>query len=81
MGLPRVDVVLRLWQCDKENHGWREGPPLTVLCQSVDLLAGPSPSDKVSFEREKEYCFAELAASPSTRTLAGIKGLQANLGI
>ena len=44
MGLPRVDVVLRLWQCDKENHGWREGPPLTVLCQSVDLLAGPSPS-------------------------------------
>jgi len=44
MGSPRVDVVFRLWQCDKENHGWREGPPLTVLWQSVDLLAGPSPS-------------------------------------
>ena len=29
-GSPRVDVVFRLWQCDKENHGWREGPPLTV---------------------------------------------------
>ena len=41
------------WQCDKENHGWREGPPLTVLCQSFDLLAGPSPSGKVSFERKK----------------------------
>ena len=24
-GSPRVDVVFRLWQCDKENHGWREG--------------------------------------------------------
>src|SRR5205807_8605176 len=33
-GSPRVDVVFRLWQCDKENHGWREGPPVTVLCQS-----------------------------------------------
>ena len=34
MGSPRVDVVFRLWQCDKENHGWRESPPVTVLCQS-----------------------------------------------
>ena len=25
-------LVLRLWQCDKKNHGWCEGPPLTVLC-------------------------------------------------
>jgi hypothetical protein len=41
---PRLDVVFRLWQCDKKNHGWREGPPVTVLCQSFDLLAGPSPS-------------------------------------
>jgi len=30
MGCPPVDVVFHLWQCDKENHGWREGPPLTV---------------------------------------------------
>jgi len=22
---PRVDVVIYFWQCDKENHGWREG--------------------------------------------------------
>ena len=28
--LPRLAIVFRLWQCDKENHGWREGPPLTV---------------------------------------------------
>jgi hypothetical protein len=53
MGSPRVDVVFLLWQCDKENHGWREGPPLTVLCESSDLLAGPSPSGEVSFERKK----------------------------
>jgi len=33
-GSLRVDVVFRLRQCDKENHGWREGPPVTVLCQS-----------------------------------------------
>jgi hypothetical protein len=55
MGSPRVDVVFGLWQCDKENHGWREGPPVTVLCQSFELLAGPSPSGKVSSERKKEY--------------------------
>src|SRR5260370_40881119 len=26
-GLPRIDVVFRIGQCDKENHGWCEGPP------------------------------------------------------
>jgi hypothetical protein len=54
---PRLDVVFRLWQCDKQYHGWREGPPLTVLWQSVDLLAGPSPSAKVSLERKKNTAF------------------------
>jgi hypothetical protein len=44
MESPRVDVVIGLWQCDKKNHGWREGPPVTVLCQVFDPLAGPSPS-------------------------------------
>ena len=34
MGSPRVAVVFRFWQGDKENHGWREGPPATVLSQS-----------------------------------------------
>jgi hypothetical protein len=29
---PRLGIVFRIGQCDKENHGWREGPPLTVLC-------------------------------------------------
>ena len=35
MGSPRVDVVFRLWQCDKENHGWREGPPRPVPTKVV----------------------------------------------
>src|ERR1700724_1693444 len=42
--LPGVDVVLRVWQCDKKNHVWREAPPLTIPCESFDRLAGPSPS-------------------------------------
>ena len=46
-------LVLRIGQCDKENQGWREGPPLTVPCESFDLLAGPSPSGKVSFKRKR----------------------------
>lgn len=44
MELPRLDVVICGLQCDKENHGWREGPPLTVACKRFDPLAGPSPS-------------------------------------
>jgi hypothetical protein len=50
---PRVDIVFGLRQCDKKNHGWREGPPLTGSLESFDLLAGPSPSGKVSFEQKK----------------------------
>ena len=36
-------LVLRLRQCDKKNHGWREGRPLTVAAKfrSEDR---PSPS-------------------------------------
>ena len=75
MGSPRVDVVFRLWQCDKENHGWREGPPLTVPWQSFDLLAGPSPSRQNQLRTKKEYSFAPLAARSSIRTLAGLKRL------
>jgi len=30
---PRIDLVFRFWQCDKENHGWREGLPLTVAAK------------------------------------------------
>ena len=77
MGSPRVDLVFRLWQCDKENHGWREGPPQTVLPSSIGWLAFTL---LVSQRRtKKEYCFALLAASPSLRTLAGLKRLLVQL--
>src|SRR5713226_2722333 len=79
MGSPRVDVVFRLWQCDKENHGWREGPPLTVPWQSFDLLAGPSPSRQNQLRTKKEYSFAPLAARSSIRTLAGLKRLYSHM--
>jgi hypothetical protein len=32
MGLPRFDVAFPVRQCDKENHGWREGLAATVPC-------------------------------------------------
>jgi hypothetical protein len=76
---PRDDVVFRLWQCDKENHGWCEGPPLTVPCQSFDLLAGPSPFRQNQLRTKKEYSFAPLAARSSIRTLAGLKRLYVSM--
>ena len=60
--LPRVGVVFRLWQCDKENQGWREGPPLTVLpkFRSADR---PSPSGKL-IERKKNIAFSGPPRAP-----------------
>ena len=60
-----------LWQCDKENHGWREGPPLTVL-PSFDLRPGLHPPGKVSLERKKNTAAGRpLQTIPFCR-LAGI---------
>jgi hypothetical protein len=57
MGSPRVNVVFRLWQCDKKNQGWRGGPPLTVPCQSFDLRSGLHPPVKsVSNEKRILLC-------------------------
>src|SRR5258708_17324841 len=73
MGSPGVDVVLRLWQCDKENHGWREGPPVTVLCQSF-RSAGRAFTLRLNQVRtKKEYSFCIAGRQPSLRTLAGLK--------
>ena len=60
----RVDVVFHFWQCDKENHGWREGLPLTVAAQfrSEDR---PSPSRQSQSRTKKEYCFPVPMASLS----------------
>ena len=60
---PRIDLVFRFWQCDKENHGWREGLPLTVSAK-FRSEAGLHPPGKVIPERKREYCFPTLAATP-----------------
>ena len=60
MGSPRLDVVFRLWQCDNKNHGWREGPPVTVLCQSL-RSAGRAFTlrlNQISNEKRIQLCVA-----------------------
>src|SRR5260370_40431824 len=75
MRSPRVDVVFGFWQCDKENHGWREGPPVTVFCQSFRSTGRAFTLRQSQFRTKKEYTFASLAASASLRTLAGKCGV------
>ena len=43
MQSPRIGLVFWLWQCDKENHGWREGPPLTVSWLEFRSVEGLHP--------------------------------------
>ena len=69
--LPRVDVVFRLWQCDKENHGWREGPPLTVPAKVSICWPGLHPPVK-SVSNEKRILLSAARREPSLRTLAGL---------
>jgi hypothetical protein len=57
MGSPRVDVVFRLWQCDKQNHGWREG-----RADNRSLLKFRSAGQAFTLRQsqlrtKKEYCF------------------------
>jgi hypothetical protein len=40
-----VALAFSLLQCDKKNHGWREGLPLTAPCQVFDLVTGLHPPD------------------------------------
>ena len=61
---PRVDVVFCFWQCDKENHGWREGPPLTVPCEKFRSAGRAFTLRQNQFRTKKEYCFTEAGASP-----------------
>jgi len=55
--LPRFNVVFGVWQCDKKNHGWREGPPLTVACEVSICWPGLHPPGKVRFKRKKNLAF------------------------
>ena len=55
--LPRLGLVFGLRQCDKKNHGWREGPPLTVACEVSICWPGLHPPGKVRFKRKKNTAF------------------------
>ena len=74
MGSPRLVIVFRRWECDKENHGWREGPPLSLAWKRFDLLAGPSPSGKISSNEKRILLSIPHARRRQLGTLAGIKG-------
>jgi hypothetical protein len=86
MGLPRLDVVFCFWQCDKKNHGWREGPPVTVLCQSFRSDDRAFTLRLNQFRPKKEYNFTFAARqplnsnigrlSPTTRSERGRRFLQ-----
>jgi hypothetical protein len=78
MGSPRVDVVLRFRQCDKENHGWREGPADDRRLLKFRSAGQAFTVRQSQLRTKKEYCFPLGDASPSLRTLAGIKGLRDN---
>ena len=75
----RVDVAFRLWQCDKENHGWREGPPRPFPAKVSICWPGLHPPAK-SVSNKKRILLSVGEREPSLRTLAGIKGLRGPLG-
>jgi hypothetical protein len=55
----------------KRINGWREGPPVTVSCESFDLLAGPSPSRQNQLRTKKRILLSGFHRDPLLRTLAG----------
>jgi hypothetical protein len=59
------NIVFRLKQCDKENHGWREGPAAERPLPKFGLLAGPSPSRQISFEQKKNTAFPTKTPRPT----------------
>jgi hypothetical protein len=52
MPSPRIGLVLWFWQCDKENHGWREGPPLTDPCR-LRSVKGLHPPGKFNSNEKR----------------------------
>jgi len=64
------DIVFRVKQCDKENHGWREGPPLNVPCQSSVCWPGLHPPGKSVSNKKRILLFRSRSPDLLT-TLAG----------
>jgi hypothetical protein len=65
---PRGGVVLRLCEWDIENHGWREGPPLTVPLRESRSAGRAFTLGSIQHEREKNTAFVSAAAIPLTHT-------------
>jgi len=63
VGSPRLDVVFCFWQCDKKNHGWREGLPLTVSAKFRSRGPGLHPPVK-SVSNEKRILFSAAGREP-----------------
>ena len=69
---PRIGLVFWLGQCDKENHGWREGPPLTDSLQGCDLWRAFTLPSRITLERKKNTAFCGCSPAPSLSGMAGI---------
>jgi hypothetical protein len=61
----RVDVVFCLWQCDKKNHGWREGPAADRSLLKSRSAGRPFTLRLSQFRTKKEYSFPSPNANPS----------------
>jgi hypothetical protein len=66
-------LAFSLWQCDKKNHGWREGLPLDRTLPGYGFVGRPSPSRQIS-PNEKRLLRSD-ASRPRLYGLAGIKRL------
>jgi hypothetical protein len=72
---PRVGVVFRFRQCDKENQGWREGPAADRRLPKFRSAGRAFTLRLIQIRTKEEYSVLRPAASPSLRTLAGLKRL------
>ena len=69
---PRIDLVFGLCQCDKENHDWREGLPLTVSAQVSISWKGLHPPVK-SASNEKRILPLPIRGKVSAQAIGRYK--------
>jgi hypothetical protein len=64
--------VFSLCECDKKNHGWREGLPLTVSAQVSILWKGLHPPVK-SASNEKRILPLPIRSKASAQAIGRYK--------
>ena len=67
-----IGLAFGLGQCDKKNHGWREGLPLITTLRGYEFVGRPSPSRQIN-PNEKRLLLSD-ASRVVLYGLAGIKG-------